>query len=90
MSEEPNNPDPNAESPDARKPKPVEIEVNNKPVEMPSHSETGLAIKEKADVPADFTLYIKHGKELTEVADEQIIELHHKEKFIAVSGQDVS
>jgi hypothetical protein len=85
MPEEPNSP-----APDSRKPKPVEIEVNNKPVEMPSHSETGLAIKEKADVPADFTLYIKHGKELTEVADEQIIELHHKEKFIAVSGQDVS
>jgi hypothetical protein len=85
MSEEPDSPDP-----DARKPEPVEIDVNNKPVEMPSHSETGLAIKEKAGVPADFTLYIKHGKELTEVADEEIIELHHKEKFIAVSGQDVS
>jgi hypothetical protein len=76
--------------PAGAKPKPVEIEVNNKPVEMPSHSETGLAIKAAAGVPAEFTLYHKHGKELTEIADEQIVELHHKEKFIAVSGQDVS
>lgn len=73
-----------------KKPKPVEIEVNNNPVEMPSHKETGLAIKERAEVPADFTLYIKHGKDLDEVPDSEAIELHHKEKFIAVSGQDVS
>jgi len=74
----------------AKKPKPVEIEVNNQPVEMPSHTETGLAIKEKAGVPADFILYIKHGKQLDEVSDNETIELHHEEKFIAVSGQDVS
>jgi hypothetical protein len=70
--------------------KPVTIFVNNRAVELPSREATGREIKDAAEVPADFTLYLEHGSNLTEVADDEVIKLHEHERFRAVSGQDVS
>ena len=69
------------------KTKPVEILVNNSPVTMPDHEDTGAAIKQAAGLPLDFTLYDPSG---AAVDNEESIRVHHNERFIAISGQDVS
>jgi len=74
----------------AKKPKPVTIVVNNRPVDMPDDEATGLEIKRQAEVPDDFTLYREHGGKLEEVADDERLKLRKGERFRAVSGQDVS
>jgi hypothetical protein len=70
--------------------KPVKIFVNNRAVELSSREATGREIKAAAEVPADFTLYLEHGGNLTEVSNDEVIKLHENERFRAVSGQDVS
>jgi hypothetical protein len=73
--------------PTAKKPNPVTIFVNNKEVELPDRHVTGAEIKHAAGIPLDFKLY---GPKGDEIANEQRIEAHPKEKFTAISGQDVS
>jgi hypothetical protein len=65
----------------------VVVLVNNRPVELPSHHTTGEAIKRAAGVPANFKLYGPDGEE---VADNQELSVKTHERFIAISGQDVS
>jgi hypothetical protein len=65
----------------------VTILVNNRAVEMPRGTATGLEIKQAADVPIDFKLYDPHGRE---VGDDETIHLHERMRFTAISGQDVS
>jgi Multiubiquitin len=67
----------------------VTILVNNKPVEVPRDT-TGLQIKEAAGVPPEFKLYLRRGANLDEIGNDQPIEVHEREQFVAVSGQDVS
>lgn len=66
---------------------PVTIKVNRRDVHMPDNHATGLEIKRAADVPETFKLFDPHGDE---VANDQDIKLHNKDKFTAISGQDVS
>jgi hypothetical protein len=73
--------------PTSKKPNPVTIFVNNKEVELPDRYVTGVEIKQAAGIPLDFKLY---GPKGDEIANEQKIEVHPKEKFTAISGQDVS
>jgi hypothetical protein len=70
-----------------RKPKTVTILVNNKPVELPDRHTTGAEIKREAGVPLEFKLYGPHGNE---IADDQRLTVHPREKFTAISGVDVS
>jgi hypothetical protein len=75
---------------DAEQEKPekkITIFVNNQPVEFTEEKATGAEIKAKAGVPAQFKLYDSKGKE---IADGKSVELKDKEKFTAISGQDVS
>jgi hypothetical protein len=69
------------------KPKPVTIFVNNSPVGLPDRDTTGREIKAKAGIPVDFKLYNQKGEE---IGDEQHLRVHPKERFTAISGQDVS
>ena len=41
-------------------------------------------------VPPEFKLYLRRGANLDEIANEQALEVHEREEFVAVSGQDVS
>lgn len=75
------------ESDDASHRKDVLILVNNREVQMPSHEATGAEIKRHADVPHDFKLY---GPEGEPIGDAKHVELHERERFTAISGQDVS
>ena len=67
----------------------VTILVNNRPVEVPRNT-TGLQIKQAAGVPLEFKLYLRRGANLDEIANDQALEVHEREEFVAVSGQDVS
>lgn len=60
----------------------VEILVNTKPVKVPSEV-TGAEIKSAAKVPADFRLFRVQGHQEIPVGDEELLRVHHHEKFIA-------
>jgi hypothetical protein len=70
--------------------KSITILVNRREVEMPDRDATGAEIKGAAGVPADFQLFEQKGNKLIPIGDGDTIKLHNKQKFTAVSGQDVS
>lgn len=67
--------------------KTIEILVNNSPVTVPDRKVTGEEIKEAAGLPLDFTLYDSKG---AAVGNQEGVKVHRNERFIAISGQDVS
>lgn len=67
----------------------VTVFVNNREIVLPDKEQTGAEIKAAADIPLDFQLYIEHGN-LDPVDNNERIKVHQKERFRAVSGQDVS
>jgi hypothetical protein len=70
--------------------KSITIIVNRREVQMPDREATGAEIKAAAGVPPDFELFEQKGSKLIPIADDEIVKLHNKQKFTAVSGQDVS
>jgi hypothetical protein len=60
----------------------VEILVNKKPVKVPAHT-TGAAIKAKAGVPGDDQLFKVEGSKEISVANDELIEVHGGERFVA-------
>jgi len=71
-------------------PSSVIILVNQREVTLPGPEATGSQIKAAAGVPADFQLFRVRGERLDPVGDEEVVRIHHHERFRAVSGQDVS
>jgi hypothetical protein len=67
--------------------KPVDIFVNNRPVQMSDAHATGAEIKLAAGVPANFQLFDDKGHP---VEDGKQVRLHDGDRFTAISGQDVS
>jgi hypothetical protein len=65
----------------------ITIFVNNQPVEMAKGRISGAEIKKAAGIPPLFKLYDAKGKE---ISDDKEIQIKDKEKFTAISGQDVS
>jgi hypothetical protein len=70
-----------------QKPRTVTILVNNRPVELDDREVSGAEIKEAADIPLTFKLYNPKGEE---IGNDTRLKIHPKEKFTAISGQDVS
>ena len=68
-------------------PKPVVILVNRREVELPDRDTTGAEIKALAGVPPHFKLFDHKGNE---IADDAPVHVHPRERFTAISGQDVS
>jgi len=60
----------------------VAILVNTRPVEVPSEV-TGTGIKAAARVPADFGLFRVEGHHEIPVGNDELVHVHHHEKFIA-------
>ncbi len=60
----------------------VEILVNKRPVTVPART-TGAEIKSKAEVPADDELFRIEGSKEIKVGDDQPIEVHDGERFVA-------
>jgi len=67
----------------------VEITVNNKRVTVPKHT-TGSEIKRLANMPADFQLFVVRGDHEVEIADDENVKVHPKDRFIASSTLDPS
>jgi hypothetical protein len=60
----------------------VEIEVNKRPARVPART-TGAAIKAAAGVPADDQLFRIEGDREIAVGDNETIEVHPGERFVA-------
>ena len=60
----------------------VEILVNKRPVTVPART-TGSVIKDKAGVPADDELFRIEGDREIKVGDDELIEVHQGERFVA-------
>lgn len=76
--------------------KEIEIIVNNKPVIVPDKEVTGLQIKEAAiaqrvNIKLDFLVFRDHSNGQQEgIKDDQIIKVHHKERFDVLCNDDHS
>lgn len=74
----------------------IEIIVNEKPVVVIGHKQTGetvkaAAIQQKVPIQLDFVLSIELGGGKTElVGDDQIIRVHKDERFLAIPNDDNS
>lgn len=69
----------------------VEIDRNKQvKVEFNTDDVTGLQIKQKAGVPADYELARVEGNRRIAVPDDQVIEIKNGEHFIAVPSGNVS
>lgn len=77
-------------------PEKIEVIVNEKPVRLAGRSQTGLSIKQAAieqhvPIQLDFVLSIERGGGRTElVGDNQEIEVHQGERFLAIPNDDNS
>ena len=60
------------------------IFVNNKPIETSEHRLTGSAIKQLANVPADYELFEVKGDHTVPVGNEQTVEIHNNQHFRAI------
>jgi hypothetical protein len=60
----------------------VEIIVNKHPVKVPPRT-TGAVIKDKAGAPADDQLFRIEGSKEIEIGNDEPIEVHHGERFVA-------
>ncbi len=69
------------------KSKTITITVNNREVEVPGKEVTGLEIKTAAGIPSHFHLY---GPDGDEISNDEPVKVHNKQRFTAISGQDVS
>jgi hypothetical protein len=89
--------DQNAEpASDVRHEKRIDVLVNEKPVVLEGRSQTGESVKQAAihqhvSIQLDFVLSIERGGGRTElVGDDQKIEVHEHERFLAIPNDDNS
>ena len=74
----------------------VEITVNDKPVVLDGSKQTGESIKKSAidqavNIVEDFVLSIELGGGRTRlVGDEEFIEVHQNDRFLAIENDDNS
>lgn len=74
---------------------PTSIQVNNRPVSLPDHKTTGLAIKQAAvaqgvAIKTSFALFRVTGHEEHQVRDDERITVHDGEQFKCVDDDDNS
>ena len=74
----------------------IDITVNDKPVVLEGTKQTGASVKKAAieqdvNIKADFVLSIELGGGKTElIGDDQEIEVHNDERFLAIENDDNS
>lgn len=77
-------------------PKTIEIFVNGKPVNVPDKEVTGLEIKQAAiaqglNIQLDFLVFrdLSNGQQVA-VKDDELVKVHHKERFDILCNDDHS
>lgn len=84
------------EKPDEPKTHPVDVHVNERPVELPDRSVTGAQIKQAAiaqgvPIQPDFVLVEELGHGRTKViGDEDTVRVNKQSRFLANDGDDNS
>ena len=74
----------------------IEVTLNDKPVVLEGSKQTGESIKKAAieqgvNIKQDFVLSIERGGWKTDlVGDDQFIEVHPNERFLAIENDDNS
>ena len=74
----------------------IEVTLNDKPVVLEGSKQTGESIKKAAieqgvNIKQDFVLSIERGGGKTDlVGDDQFIEVHPNERFLAIENDDNS
>ena len=81
---------------DNKQAKTVEIVVNGKPVNVPDKDVTGLEVKQAAiaqgvNIQLDFLVFrdLSNGQQVG-VKDDEIVKVHHKERFDILCNDDHS
>lgn len=81
---------------DHKPPKTIEIKVNGKPVTVPDKEVTGLQIKQAAmaqglNIQLDFLVFhdLSNGQQVA-VKDDELIKVHHHERFDVLCNDDHS
>jgi hypothetical protein len=67
-----------------KKPELVRIFMNDQPFELPKGHYTGSELKARTNVPAGDLLYRIKGHHREEIGDNQSVEIHRDEHFVAV------
>ena len=64
--------------------------INGRPYHFESDDVTGLQIKEQADIPDNYSLYLRREGSNEPIADDERVELHHGEHFFSRPPSNVS
>jgi hypothetical protein len=62
----------------------ITVTVNGSPVVLSERSLSGASLKLKADIPADYELYVVHGSSTKPIADGDTIHVHEGSAFRAI------
>jgi mannose-6-phosphate isomerase class I len=71
-------------------PRGVEVFVDGKAFRFESDDVTGRQIKEKAQIPDNYSLYLRQEGSNEPIADDERVELHHGEHFFSRPPSNVS
>ena len=70
--------------------RPAEVVINDKKYVFEHHHRTGLEIKEKAGIPADYSLYRRMPGDNEPISNEETVDLHDGEHFFSRPPSNVS
>ena len=70
--------------------KEVKVFIDGKAYRFESHVVTGREIKEKAHIPDDHSLYLRHEGSNEPITDDEQVELHEGEHFFSRPPSNVS
>ena len=68
----------------------VEVVINDKRYVFELHVRTGLEIKEKADIPANYSLYRRSPGDNEPISNDETVTLHDGEHFFSRPPSNVS
>lgn len=75
---------------DGQEHEPVNVVINDKHVRFPDDDVTGRQIKEKGDIPLDYSLYRRHHGANEPISDDEHLELHDGDHFFSRPPSNVS
>jgi hypothetical protein len=69
---------------------PVDVVINDKDERFATDDVTGRQLKEKANIPLNYSLYRRHHGENEPICDNERVELHEGERFFSRPPSNVS
>jgi len=75
---------------EGREHEPVTVFIGDKRVTFPSDDVTGRQIKDKGDIPLDYSLYRRHPGDNEPISNDEQVELHQGDHFFSRPPSNVS